>query len=342
VNRLSFETFSSVNSISNLLDNCPSWHYSSPYQNVDYLKLAVHKHYFYSLIRMTRPFFIKFSINGEAFMILPLSKSIFNSRYFMFGDRAGFGYLDIICRDYNAFPDIKACFEMLIKEFSQAVFHFNRVKQDSLIYQILKDMSAPKSIEECVKIDLIGSYDDYFKSLSKNARQNFRTANNRIVKASKDLSFNRVSGKDISRDILDEMIVLYLKRLSSYKKYVNFLDRIFYSTFDLGFVSMERLNFTEVFLIYIDGKLAAFMLCLRNGDELLVPRLAVDTSFSFYSPGVLLVNAAIKYLFDEGVIKTFDLMQGKETYKFQVGGKIHQCYSFELSKESRKATDTAL
>ena len=275
-------------------------------------------------------------------MILPLSKSIFNSRYFMFGDRAGFGYLDIICRDYNAFPDIKACFEMLIKEFSQAVFHFNRVKQDSLIYQILKDMSAPKSIEECVKIDLIGSYDDYFKSLSKNARQNFRTANNRIVKASKDLSFNRVSGKDISRDILDEMIVLYLKRLSSYKKHVNFLDRIFYSTFDLGFVSMERLNFTEVFLIYIDGKLAAFMLCLRNGDELLVPRLAVDTSFSFYSPGVLLVNAAIKYLFDEGVIKTFDLMQGKETYKFQVGGKIHQCYSFELSKESLNATDTAL
>ena len=133
-------------------------------------------------------------------MILPLSKSIFNSQYFMFGDRAGFGYLDIICRDYNALPDIRACLELLTREFSHAVFHFNRVKPDSLIYQILKNISAPKSIEECVKIDLIGRYDDYFKSLSKNARQNFRTANNRIVKASKDLSFIRVSGKDISKD----------------------------------------------------------------------------------------------------------------------------------------------
>ena len=75
------------------------------------------------------------------------------------------------------------------------------------------------------------------------------------------------------------------------------------------------------------------MLCLQNGNELLVPRLAIDTAFSFYSPGVLLVNSAIKYISEVGVIKTLDLMQGKETYKFQAGGKIHQCYSFKLFKE---------
>jgi hypothetical protein len=341
VKRLSYEIFSSVKSVSKLLDNFPNWLYSSPYQNIDYLKLALRNHHFYSLIRMTRPFFIKFSMNDEAIMILPLSKSIFSANYFMFGDRAGFGYVDVLCRDNISSSDINACFEMLMKEFSDSSFHFNRVKKDSLVYPILNVISSPRDCEDCVKIDLVGNYDDYFQSLSKNARQNYRTANNRILKASKDLSFTRVSGEDISRDILDEMIVLYLKRLSSYKKHVNFLDRIFYNKFDLGFVGMEHLNFTEVFLIYIDEKLAAFMLCLRNGDELLVPRLAIDASFSFYSPGVLLVNSAIKYLFDEGVIKTLDLMQGKETYKFQVGGKIHQCYSFELSKESRKATGTA-
>ena len=130
------------------------------------------------------------------------------------------------------------------------------------------------------------------------------------------------------------MIILYLKRLRSYKKNVNFLDKIFYRNFDLGFSSIKNLNFTEVFLIYIDKKLAAFMLCLQNGNELLVPRLAIDTAFSFYSPGVLLVNSAIKYISEVGVIKTLDLMQGKEAYKFQAGGKIHQCYSFKLLKES--------
>ena len=83
------------------------------------------------------------------------------------------------------------------------------------------------------------------------------------------------------------------------------------------------------------------MLCLRNGDELLVPRLAIDASFSLYSPGVLLVNYAIKYLLNDGVIKTFDLMQGKETYKFQVGGVMHQCFSFELSKGPLKASTNA-
>lgn len=332
--RISYEIFSSVNSISKLLDNFPSWHNASPYQNINYLKLALRKHYFYSFIRMTRPFFIQFNMNGEAIMILPLSKSIFNSRYFMFGDRAGFGYVDFICRKNNSFLDIKACFEMLTEEFPDSEFHFNRLKQDSLIYQILKDMSDPTCVEDCVKIDLIDSYDYYFKSLSKNARQNLRTANNRILKASKEVSFYHISGKDISQDILDQMIILYLKRLRSYKKNVNFLDKIFYRNFDLGFSSIKNLNFTEVFLIYIDKKLAAFMLCLQNGNELLVPRLAIDTAFSFYSPGVLLVNSAIKYISEVGVIKTLDLMQGKETYKFQAGGKIHQCYSFKLFKES--------
>lgn len=339
--RLSYEIFSSVKSVSKLLDNFPNWLYSSPYQNIDYLKLALRSHHFYSLIRMTRPFFIKFSMNDDAIMILPLSKSIFSANYFMFGDRAGFGYVDVLCRDNISSSDINACFEMLMKEFSDSSFHFNRVKEDSLIYPILNMISSPRDCEDCVKIDLVGNYDHYFGSLSKNARQNFRTANNRILKASKDLSFTRVSGKDISRDLLDEMIALYLKRLNSHYKSVNFFDGIFYKTFDLGFISMKNLDFTEVFLMYVDGKLAAFMLCLRNGDELLVPRLAIDASFSFYSPGVLLVNYAIKYLLNDGVIKTFDLMQGKEAYKFQVGGAMHQCFSFELSKGSLKATANA-
>jgi hypothetical protein len=340
LNRLSYETFSGVNSILKLLDNSPSWHYSSPYQNIDYIKFALRKHYFYSLIRMTRPFFIKFSVKGEAVMILPLSKSIFRSQYFMFGDRAGLGYVDVICPKHHSLPNIKACFEMLMEEFSNSVFHFNRVKQGSLIYQVLKDISVPRHIEDCVKIDLVNNYEDYFKILSKNAKQNFRTANNRILKASREISFNHIHGREITQDILDEMIVLYLKRLSSYKERVNFFDEIFYRNFDLGFASIKNLDFTEIFLIYIDDKLAGFMFCLRNGDELLVPRLAIDTSFSFYSPGVLLVNSVIKYLYNEGVTSTLDLMQGKETYKLQLGGKIHQCYSFELFKKIPKVIRT--
>lgn len=329
--RLNYETFTSVVAILELLDDFPCPRSSSPYQRIEYLKLAVRRHHFYSIVRLVRPFFIKFNIEGRAAIIMPFSKSILNSEYFMFGDRAGFGYLDIICRDDLSAFDIRACFDLLMRDFSRSVFHFNRVRKNSTNYGVLKSIAIPTGHEECVTVDLVGNYDDYLKSLSKSSRQNYRTANNRIAKASKQLSFRRLNGNDISQKVVDDMTGLYLNRLRSYKKHVGFVDRIFYRFIDLGFVSIRTLDFSEVCLLYIDERLAAFMICLANGDELSVPRLAIDESFSFYSPGVLLVISAIKDLLDEGIIRTLDFMQGNEGYKFQVGGRIQECYSFEFS-----------
>lgn len=196
----------------------------------------------------------------------------------------------------------------------------------------MNEFSTAKHYEECVKIEIKDTYEQYYNSLSKSVRQNFRTANNRLLKSSKQFSFKRLKGKDISGNILHQILYLYLRRRRSYKKNIPRLDIIFYKYFDLGFISLNELEFSEVFLIYIDDRLAAFMLCLVKDEEILVPRLAIDDSFSFYSPGILLVISAINELSGEGKIKSLDLMQGVENYKFQMGGKVHMCYSFKFSR----------
>lgn len=334
-NRFTYDIFTDVNSILEMLDNFPNACESTPYQNIEYVKLALRMHRLYSFVRFVRPFFIRFNINGLPALIMPLSKSIFRSRYCLFGDRAGFGYLDMIRRADLTSSDMKACFNLLTKDFARSDFYFNRVREDSLTYEVLNQIAISGDYEECVKVELNTDFRHYFNALTKNSKQNFRTANNRIAKSGKEILFHRVNGRNVSKSVINEVIRLYLKRIKIHGKRIGFVDRIFYKNFDLGFASISRLNFTEICLLYIGNELAAFMICLIDGDKLLVPRLAIDESYSFFSPGVLLVISAVNDLqSNEKKIKTIDLMQGKEPYKFQVGGQIHRCHSFKLIKET--------
>ena len=50
----------------------------------------------------------------------------------------------------------------------------------------------------------------------------------------------------------------------------------------------------------IDGQLAAFMSgMLGLKHEYVVPRLSINDEFGFYSPGMLLLNEAVKYFMKE-------------------------------------------
>jgi len=74
------------------------------------------------------------------------------------------------------------------------------------------------------------------------------------------------------------------------------------------------------------------MICLSDKDQIIVPRLAINNSFSFYSPGVILAMSAIKEIINrKSGIKIIDFMQGQEKYKYQIGGYEHEVLSLEIS-----------
>jgi hypothetical protein len=179
--------------------------------------MAIGLSFFYSLIRRSKPFFVVFSINGKNIMLMPLSKSFFSEKYFMFGDRAGFGYLDVIWRSELSISDMKACINLLLKKFPNAVFYLNRIRKESMVYRALKGSSSHESAEICVSIELPCDYDSYFKSLSKSSKQNFRTAENRINKSSSSLSFSRLSKVDMHSSLRSKIIKVYIERLRFYK-----------------------------------------------------------------------------------------------------------------------------
>lgn len=126
---ITYEKIEKISSILDLLDNIKHWSNASPYQNVEYIKMALRRRRIYSFIRFTRPYFIKFNINNKLALIMPLSKSVITEKYFIFGDRSGFGYLDILHDDNLSFDEIKACFDLMISDFSKSTFYFSRIKR---------------------------------------------------------------------------------------------------------------------------------------------------------------------------------------------------------------------
>lgn len=61
------------------------------------------------------------------------------------------------------------------------------------------------------------------------------------------------------------------------------------------------------------------MIVYRHRKHLLMPKLAIDSSFSRYSPGILLILESSKKWIDEG-IADFDMCRGDERYKKEMGG----------------------
>ena len=80
-----------------------------------------------------------------------------------------------------------------------------------------------------------------------------------------------------------------------------------------------------VAVVKVDGRIAGFMEGYINERKksLEVPRLAIDDAFSFYSPGMLLLNESVKWLIENSDVRIIDLCRGTEKYKIDMGGVVY-------------------
>jgi CelD/BcsL family acetyltransferase involved in cellulose biosynthesis len=82
-------------------------------------------------------------------------------------------------------------------------------------------------------------------------------------------------------------------------------------------------------MIYIDGELAGFMSGYLKDTRWIIPRLSINSDYKFYSPGIILIDNVVKYMFENG-LTILDLAKGDEPYKFQMGGVCVKSYTFKM------------
>lgn len=256
----------------------------------------------------------------------------------LFGNENGFNYCGSL---FSEKADIKECITLLKNEVGD--ISCNKILHDDPLFKSCKDTLCEIKNRNNVRIIFGNYFDDYFKTLSESTRQNIRTAFNRMTKENYTYHLdvycprpNNLMGWGgnclINKHIYSKCLDLYCKRHE---------DRYNIKTTKMKKWLLLHQHFATnnylynpnciTFVLSINDEIAVFMSGITGNDnQLVVPRLSISNDFRFYSPGMILLHEAIRYLVENTSIRILDLSQGEEEYKFKMGGEIHQTMSFVL------------
>lgn len=281
--------------------------------------------------------------DGQPCMIAPLwiikrsfrilnRKGVYLIGRFSFSDYLNFIYqsFDSVAFDYllkdlrKRYGIKKVCFEDLRESTSIYQYIVNS-------YHIIENKEFP-----CVSLQLPPSVEEYHKMLSKNSRQNLRTASNRLQKDGKTLIFNdddqQVDRQECMKLREEKLSVKYADFSLFWKYKYRIINRLRY-TFPF-FTPITHYTKSKVMTAYDEeGKLRAFFNYGYDPDDKAIRIMAAGTDLDFarYSPGMLLMHQFILKSIQGGKLQVIDFTRGDEKYKFALGGELCLNHSIKFS-----------
>lgn len=322
-----------VQQYSDISKICNVWEYlygknrnASVYQSAVYNRLIWSNIRPYRYILRMTPVFYVFYEKGNPILIIPLFKSIVGNNYRVFGDKAGCGYLDFIYDEVFTIDKLAECLKILSERFRITQINLNHVRSNTILGQYALRNGGVICDTPCISILLPEKYAEYYESLSKNMRQNIRTSYNRLVKDERTVDFKLCKYSELSTYEKKKLLEIYIERqLNKYKKFGKSFYKYFVTNIDIGTKAENFDDLEDVFILLIDGDIAAFFDAIYYHEIIVVPRLCIVEEYSRYSPGIILLNEAIKMLLGNSKIKQIDLTHGNEQYKKSMGGKEFYC-----------------
>ena len=251
-------------------------------------------------------------------------------------------YLNFVYYVFNA-----DAFDCLLKDLSLRYgvkfCTFENLKEDTSLYRhvVANYEVIVNSESPCVGLRLPCSVEEYHIILSKNSRQNLRTAQNRLKKDGESLIYN-FDDQHIDRnrcmEIRESKLSVKYSQTSLYFKYkYRILNRLRYMF--PGFNPI--ITFPDSKLMTAcdkAGNLRAFFNYSYDSNKTCIRVMAAGTDLDFarYSPGMLLMYNFILNAIKEGKMKEVDFTRGDEKYKFSLGGqqRLNHTLKIRIRKQS--------
>lgn len=274
-------------------------------------------------------------------IILPLAVDKRHKEVTIMGQHDASDYLSFIF-DKIELADLKYCLDFLQKNYPKYKITFDRINEKNPMQLLIDQIGyCTKQQKVCVAVDIPESDASFYDGLSRNAKQNYHKAINRISKNNLSKRIE-ISTKALTRAEALELYGIYRQRredkldFHGYKEKVHKIKKILKRVLDIEDYDSYT-NYAirhDVFLsrIYIDGKVAAFCEGLTYSEgTIYIGRLGTNREFYAYSPGQILIIETIESL--RKTAKCFDLTRGEEDYKARMGGKHHYNYCYTFEKE---------
>lgn len=269
---------------------------------------------------------------GKAILIAPLfiikhDYMLINKKGIYFIDDRGWtDYLNCI---YNKF--IPEAFIYMLSHVSNKyninLFNFCQLKESTTSYQFIVNNYQVKDDDKysCVSLSIPSESEEYIKLLSKNARQNIRTANNRIAKDGLSLScvFDDLYVDKIKCiEIRQAKLSLQYSKVSKLRKYkYRIMDKL---RINYGkCIPILDFEMSKVMTAYINHEIGAFFNYVidKNTNSVVIISAGTNMKYARYSPGILLMFNYINQIISKHErYCVIDFTRGVEKYKFTLGG----------------------
>lgn len=256
---------------------------------------------------------------------------------YLLGRRGWSDYLNVVYDDCPS-ETFKFIFDYVKDKWQIRKFCLEQLKEQTRFYQYVStSFSLHKDIvTTCVNLSLPENSEKYKKLLSKNSRQNIRTARNRLLKDGLNIKFSFDDKPDLK--ICKSMRAKRVAKKNEAKTVVDWLrhlKRALKSKMEIGFPSylpFEADKVSHFMTAYIDNELAAFFNYAfdEHHSEILLMAVGTNEKFIRYSPGMLLVYEYVTSQIESKEINILDFTRGNEPYKYHLGGSNHLIHSVEF------------
>lgn len=241
------------------------------------------------------------------------------------------GWSDYLNFVYNEFDGDGLCLLLndISKKYGVYNYKLSELRQNvkSLRFLINRFLAKRDELGTCVSLKIPNTQEEYKSILSKNARQNVRTAHNRLIKDDIDIRIvfdDSNVNRDICRDIREHRFLKKFQKRSGLRKLKQNIGwRLTYHFRQfLPFYSYDKGGFLT---LYHGEVLCSFFYYLKDDihHNILIIAAGVNMNYLRYSPGIISLNSFINYLIETREVEEIDFTRGNEPYKYAVGGKDH-------------------
>lgn len=270
--------------------------------------------------------------SGKVVLIAPLwivlhTFSIINKRGVYFLGRKGWSdYLNFIYDDFDR-EALSFLLSNITIKFKTNRFCLESLRHSSASYQYICKEMAPTILGNgiCVSVLLPSSTKDYYNSLSKNTRQNIRTANNRLKKDGVNfcvVTDDQQVDTEKCFNIREERFLMKFDKISKLRKFKYAIMKRLSFQFK-SFLPFYTYEYGHFLTSYCGDELSSFFYYLidKSHKEIVVLAAGVNIKYSRYSPGILSLYDFIDKNITHGDISSIDFTSGNEKYKYYMGGK---------------------
>ena len=288
--------------------------------------------------------------NGNPVIIAPMHIQRHTLKIGPFGYEKGIyflgmrGYSDYLNFIYTEINDeqIDYLLKCLLDISVNKALLLSELRDNSKISRVLSTGCIHANVERlnwetCVNLEMPDSSEAFFKGMSKQFRQNYRTQKHRCDNDGIAIEYVFHQGCFSEESVISEILRIHEDRFDNKNKknkavkLSTLLSKI-RGSFDEITYSLKNDSDSWLLLGYINNKLVSYIYGLSDDYAVRIMQLGFLKNYSKYSPGITILIDYLLQNYEKYQGKSIDFTRGDEAYKFRMGGTEHRISSFIVRK----------